>query len=180
MSVSAKGNTKRSGKTEIGQLQIAFTVNQQVLGFQVTVQNSVAMAVSNALNKLGHEFLDHCVAQAWGYTPLESIRQRLPSPTVTDRQSLHVFLKVAVEEFKDKVELMAIGMDNIQQLDDVGVLHLLEEGNLANCSAGDALIFGFESNLLQGNDTVGVIEFTGLVDHTVSACRPLTRELGCR
>lgn len=180
VSVSAKGNTERSGKTEIGQLQVAFTVNQQVLGLQVTVQNSVAMAVSDALNKLGHEFLDNCIAQAQGCTRLESIGQRLPSSTVTDRQSLHVFLKVEIEEFEDKVQLVAIGVNNVQQLDNVGVLHLLKEGNLADCSAGDALIFGFEANLLKGNDTVGVIEFTGLVDHTVSAYRASTRELGCR
>jgi hypothetical protein len=180
VSVGAKRNTERSGKTEIGQFQVAFTVNQQILRLQVTVQNSVAMAVSDSFNKLGHELFDHGITQAQGCTGLEPIGQGLPSPTVTDRQSLHVFLKVEIEEFEDKVELVAIGVNNVQQLNNVGVLHLLQEGDLANCSAGNALIFGFEANLLQGNDTIGVIEFTGLVDHTVGAYRASTRELSSR
>jgi hypothetical protein len=62
---------------------------------------------------------------------------------------------------------VAISVDDVQQLHDVGVLHLLEQGDLADGCAGDTLIFGLETDLFQSDDTVGRVQFAGLVDDTV-------------
>ena len=64
MGVSPEGNTECACQTKIGQLEVTLTVNQQVLGLQIAVQNAVAMAVADTLNELGHELLDHCITQA--------------------------------------------------------------------------------------------------------------------
>jgi hypothetical protein len=60
-------------------------------------------------------------------------------------------------------------MHDVEELDDVGVIHFLEQGYLANSSAGNAFVFGLESDLLQGDDTVRVGELAGLVDDTVGS-----------
>jgi hypothetical protein len=167
VSIGTQGDTKGSGQTEISQLQVTITVDKQVLGFEVTVQDTVAMAVTNTLNQLSHELLHHGVAQTQVGAQHRAIRQGLATTTLANRQSLHVFLQVTVEKLKDKVKLVAVGVNNVQQLDDVGILHLLEERDLANGSAGDALIFGLETDLFQSDDTVGVVQFASLVDDTV-------------
>lgn len=169
VSVSTQGYTKGSGQTKISQLEVTVTVDQQVLGLEISVQNAVAMAVTNTLNQLGHELLHHGLAQTQVGIQHRAIGQGLTPTTLADWQSLHVFLQVAVEELKDKVEFVAIGVDNVQQLHDVGVLHLLEEGDLADGGAGDTLILGFETDLFQSDDTVGGVQFASLVDDTVRA-----------
>ena len=64
---------------------------------------------------------------------------------------------------------MPIGMDDVEQTHNVGVVHLLEEGNFANCSAGDAFVLGLETDLLQSYDSCRVCEVPSLVDNTVCA-----------
>lgn len=63
MGVSAQGDTEGSGKTKIGKLQVALAINKQVLRLQVTVQDAVAVTVSNSLNELCHKLLHHSIAQ---------------------------------------------------------------------------------------------------------------------
>lgn len=53
--------------------------------------------------------------------------------------------------------------------DDVLILELLEKTNLANGSAGDAFVFGLESNLLERNDLV-CGDVPSLVDDAVGTC----------
>ena len=65
---------------------------------------------------------------------------------------------------------MAVGMDNIKEAEDGRVVHLFEEGDFADCSRGDAFIFGFEANLLQGDDAlVRCAEVACFVDDSVGA-----------
>lgn len=64
---------------------------------------------------------------------------------------------------------MAVGVDNVEETQDVVVFHLLEERDLANGGAGDAFIFGFEADLLEGDDFAAIGEVAGFVDDTVSA-----------
>jgi hypothetical protein len=167
VSIGTQGDTKGSGQTEISQLQVTITVDKQVLGFEVTVQDTVAMAVTNTLNQLSHELLHHGVAQTQVGAQHRAIRQGLATTTLANRQSLHVFLQIAVKILKDQVELVTVGVDNVEQLNDVGILHLLEQGDLADGSARNAFIFSLETDLLQGDDTVGVVQFASLVDDTV-------------
>jgi len=56
--VSAERNTKSASQTEISQLQVALLVDEQVLRLQVTMQDTVGVAVARALEKLQSEFLD--------------------------------------------------------------------------------------------------------------------------
>lgn len=64
---------------------------------------------------------------------------------------------------------MTIGVDNVQQLDNVGVLHFFEKRDLADGGTGNTLIFGFQSDLLEGNNSVRMGQLAGLVDDTVRA-----------
>lgn len=64
---------------------------------------------------------------------------------------------------------MAIGMDDVQQLDNVGVLHFLEKRDFADGGAGNALIFSLQSDLLQSDNSVWMVQLAGLVDDTVRA-----------
>ena len=50
--VSAERDTECAGQTEIGQLEVAFLVDEQVLWFEVTVQDTVGVAVAGSLEKL--------------------------------------------------------------------------------------------------------------------------------
>lgn len=55
----------------------------------------------------------------------DTLRQRLASSTLRDRQRLHVLLQIQVEVLKDEVQLVAIRMHDIEQTDNVRVVHFL-------------------------------------------------------
>lgn len=66
---------------------------------------------------------------------------------------------------------MAVGVDDVEQADNCVIVHFLEQGNLADGCAGNTLIFGFEADLLESDDTVvGGCEIAGFVDDAVCAC----------
>lgn len=142
MCVGSKRNTKRPSQTEISQLEVSVAVNQQVLRLEVTVQDAVAVAVANAFHQLSHELLDHGIAQSHVLAQRRTFRQSLPTSTLAHRKSLHVFLQVKVEELEDEVELVAVGVHDVQQSDNVGVIHLLQQGDLPDSSAGNTFILG--------------------------------------
>lgn len=62
---------------------------------------------------------------------------------------------------------MAVGVDNVEKSDDVGISHLFEKGDFSDSGGRDAFIFGLETDFLQGNDTVIVGEISSLVDDTI-------------
>jgi hypothetical protein len=65
---------------------------------------------------------------------------------------------------------MPVGVDDIEEANNVGVAHLFEEGDLANSCGRHAFIFSFQADLLEGDDTlVGCCEVARFVDHAVSA-----------
>ena len=103
MSISPQGDPKGSCQSKIGKLQITVAVNEQILRFEVTVQNAVAVAVANALDELGHKLLDHGIAQAQVGTHHGSVRECLSPATFTDRQGLHVFFQIKIQELEDEV-----------------------------------------------------------------------------
>lgn len=100
---------------------------------------------------------------------------------------LHETFEVHVEELEDQVELL-VCMDNVEQpvrawmwasvsrvleeicpLDNVVILELLEETDLADSGGRDALVFSLEPDLLERNNLVGR-HVPGLVDHAVGPC----------
>ena len=52
MGVSSEGEAERPRQAEVSQLYVPFNIDQQVLGLEVTVKDSVRVAVSDALQQL--------------------------------------------------------------------------------------------------------------------------------
>jgi hypothetical protein len=191
MCVGTERDTERARQTEISQLQVALLVDEQVLRFEITVQDAVGVAVAGSLEQLERELLDlrscqhlncrdfhighahHVRAQTHVSlaTVHDTLRQRLAATTLAHRQCLHVLLQVQVQVLEDEVELVAVGVDDVEQADDVRVVHFLEQRNLANGGGRDALILSLETDLLQRNNAlVGSAQVESLVDDTVRTC----------
>ena len=75
-------------------------------------------------------------------------------------------LEVLVEVLEDEREF-AVGVEHVDEADDVGVLELLEQGDLADGRRRDALVLRLQPDLLQRVDLV-CISVTRLVDDTIS------------
>ena len=172
--VCAERDAKGSGQAKIGELEVALLVNEQVLRLQVAVQDAVGVAVADAGAQLVHELLDHCLAETHVASAAvhAALGQRLATASLRDGQSLHVFLQIQVEVFEDEVQLVAVGVDNVEQAHNVGVAHLLEERDFADGSRRDTFILGFQTDLLECDDAVvGGAEVAGFVNNTVCACK---------
>lgn len=126
--VGPEGDSKGTGKTEIRQLEVAVAVDQEVLGLQIAVEDSVRVAEPNAIAELAHELLDNVGSQSQlGQVRVCALGQSPAAAAVGDWQGLHVFLEVEVEKLKDEVELVTVGVYDIKQTDYVGITHLLEQ-----------------------------------------------------
>jgi hypothetical protein len=167
--VGSQRDTECSCQAKVGQFQIAITVNEQILRLEITMQNTMAVAVTNSFHQLGHELLDHSISETHVLAQCRTFGQRLSTSTLANRKRLHILLEIEIKKFKNKIEFVAIGMDNVQKSYNIRIAHLLEKGDLANGSARNSFIFCFKSDLLQGNNTVGMGEFTGLIDDTVGS-----------
>ena len=101
----------------------------------------------------------------------DTLGEWLASATLRDGEGFHVFLQVQIQEFEDKIEFVAVSVHDVEEADDVGIAHLFEKGDLADGCGGDAFIFGFEADLLEGDDAlVGSRQVAGFVDHPVRPC----------
>ena len=49
------GDPKGAGETKVGEFELAFVIDQEVLRFEVAVEDTVVVAEGNALEKLVHE-----------------------------------------------------------------------------------------------------------------------------
>ena len=58
MGVSPERHAEGSCQTEVGEFEVAVFIDEEVLGFQVAVENAVGVAVADAGEELGGEFLD--------------------------------------------------------------------------------------------------------------------------
>ena len=168
--VGPERDAKSAGQSKVGQLQVSLAVNQQVLGLEIAVQHTVAMAVAHTRAQLAHELLDHGLSQP---QPVQlssgAFGQRLAPAALADRQRFHVLLEVEVEEFEDEIELVAVGMDDIKETHDGRVPHLFEQRDLSDGGRRDTLIFGLEANLLQGNNAAAIVEVAGFVNNAIRA-----------
>jgi hypothetical protein len=174
--VGAQRDTEGSCQTKIGELEVALLVNEQVLWLQVAVQNAVGVAIANTGAKLVHELLDHCLAETHVASAAvhAALGQGLSTASLRDGQRLHVLFQIQVEVFKDEVQLVAVGVDNVEQAHNVGIAHLLEERNLADGSRRHTFILGFQTDLLECDDAVvGGAEVAGFVNNTVCACNTM-------
>ena len=62
---------------------------------------------------------------------------------------------------------MAICVNNVEEFDDIRIIHFLEKRDLTDGGAGHAFVFGFKTNLLEGNYSGGVCEVTSFVDDPI-------------
>ena len=155
--VRAQRDAKGACETKIGELKVALLVNEQVLRLEVTVQDTMAVAVAHALDELRHETLDHGLAEPQRLqVRRRAIRQRLAAPAVRHRQRLHVLLEIQIQKLKHQVQLVPIGVHNVEQPHNVRVIHLLQQRDFANRRRGYALVFGLQADLLEGDDPVRV------------------------
>jgi hypothetical protein len=61
-------------------------------------------------------------------------------------------------------------MDDVEQTHDVGVVHILEQRDLADSGGRDAFIFSFQADLLESDDAVVFGgEVLGFVYDSISA-----------
>ena len=169
MGVGSQWDTKGASKTEIGKFKVSLTVNEKVLWLQITVKNSVGVAVSDTLAQLAHELLNHLVSESetsklWS----GALREWLSTSSFADWQGLHVLLQIEIEELENEVKLVAIGVDDVEKADNVRVVHLLEEGNLTNGGGWDTLILSLEADLLESDNASIIEEIAGLVNNSVS------------
>ena len=65
---------------------------------------------------------------------------------------------------------MPVGVDDVEQTHDVGVVHLLEQGDLSDRRARHAFILGFQPDLLESHDASGVGQVARLVHDAVGTC----------
>lgn len=116
---------------------MTFVVDEEILGFQIAVQDAVFVAKSDAVQELVHEGFDGEVVEL-----------------AAGAARVHEFLEVLVHVFEDEHEFV-VGVDDVVEGDDVLMLELFHEGDFADGGGGGAF-FAIEVDFLQGD------EFTGL------------------
>ena len=105
---------------EVGELELAARIDEQVLRLEVAVQYLLGVAVGEAAQQLEEE--QAYVAHAHDVGAV-----------------VHVLLEVALEVLEDERERL-VRVDDVVQRDDVGVLELLEQRDLAYRRARRALL----------------------------------------
>lgn len=127
MRVCPQRHSKRPRKPKISQLQVSFSIDEQILRLQISMDNPMAMTVSGALDQLRHEFFDHVLAESETlHVDSGAFWKCFASTTITHWKCFHVFLQIQVQKLEDEVQLVAIGMDNVKQPHNIGIIHFLE------------------------------------------------------
>ena len=96
------------------------------------------MAVADSFEKLIREALDDHGVHAFFFAEV-----------------VHVFLEIVLEILKDEDKFF-IGVDNLTQRDDVDVVELLQDRDLADGGRGNALLLRLQPNFLEGEDFPGL------------------------
>lgn len=133
------------------------------------MQYATRVTIFDALDQIQHKLLHHLLIHSQvSHGSGSSCGKRLSTAAVCDGERVHVLFKIKVEEFHDEVELVAVGVNNIQEADDVWVVKFSQDGNLADGGARNAFIFGLETDLFESDDAAIVAEIAGFVDNTIS------------
>src|SRR3989338_3809265 len=130
--VVADGGAEGAGQTKVREFELAFFVDQEVLGLQISVQDAVVVAEGHALEELPEEGFDG------GARDVAAER-------------VDVLFQVLVEVLEDQGQLL-LGVDHVVQSDDVGVLELLEKRDLTDRGARDSFVLTLQTDALQRHD----------------------------
>ena len=131
------GDTEGPCKTEIGELELALLVDEEVLGFEVSVEDAILVAEGDAPKELVHERLDGDIVQ-------------LPAVAI----GVHVLLQVLVHVLEDEHQFV-FRVDDIVEGDDALVLQLLHQRDLADGRRRRSLL-RVKVDLLQGHHLAGL------------------------
>ena len=141
------GDAKGSSQTKVRELELAFILDEKVLGLQISVQDAILVTESNALQELIHEGFDGRVVE------LAVVSSRI-----------HILLQVLVHILKHQHELV-LRVDDIVERNNVLVLELFHQRDLADRRRRCALL-GVEVDLLEGDEltrlTVPTLEDLGV------------------
>ena len=135
MGVHPHWDAEGSCQTKVSNLDAAVLVNEKVLRFHVAVENSSLVTEKDALEKLVEVALGQLRIHLFVFRDV----------------GVHILLQVHREKLKDEIQLRLLHQ-NILQSHNVGVLELLQEGDLSDGGAWHALVLRLQSNLLHGND----------------------------
>jgi len=78
---------------------------------------------------------------------------------------LHVLFEIVLEVLEYQVELL-LGEQHFFEFDDIGMLEVLQEGDLSDSCTGDAIVLLLKSDFLDGNYLIG-LGVLRLVDDTI-------------
>lgn len=131
------GNAKGSSETEIGEFELPLVVDEEILGFEVAVQDAVLMAKCDTLEELVHEGFDRHVIELTALTA-----------------RVHEFLEIFVHVLKDEHELV-LSVDDVVEGDDVFMLELFHERDFAN-GGGRCAFFAVEVDFFEGDEFAGL------------------------
>lgn len=146
MGIGAERDAEGTSQTEVGNLEVPSGVDEEILGFEIAVEDAVGVAVFDTGHELMGELLDLCEVRVSSLSfasqyessyhvrtkskmtlPHRAFWQWLASASLTDRQRLHVLLEIQVQEFEDEIELVSVCVHDIEETDDGGIVHLLEK-----------------------------------------------------
>ena len=130
-------DTEGSRETEICKFENALVVDEEVLGFEIAVEDSIRMTEVYTLEELVHE-------RFYG-NGIECAAVAL---------SVHVLLQIFVHVVEYQHEFV-FGMNDIVKADYVLVLQLFHKRDLADCSRGCAF-FGIEVDFLERYKLAGL------------------------
>ena len=140
-------SVERTRKAVIRHLHVAFTVQQEVAGFEVAVEKICGVHVLEALEHLVNDVLFVYVFE--------------------DVRANHR-VQVGVHEVKDEVDVtVVLGADNVLQADDVFMAgELLQKDDLAEGALRVGCVLEGVEIFLKGNDLLGLL-INGLPHNTV-------------
>lgn len=123
------------------------------------MKDAVRMAESDTSKNLLHERFDHGLGQTDALVDV-----------IAGLILVHEGLEIVRHEFKYQIQPTGLGLDDVQQLDDVGVIQLAQQGDFANHVARNTTLGSLvgEGNALDGHLLVGCRPIA-TIDHTVRA-----------
>jgi hypothetical protein len=135
----AKGLTKGTTETKICQFELAPTVDEQVLGLEISVHDPIGVAEFDAAQQLVHEWLD--------YGGIEC---------ATIAVCAHVAVEISLVHVLEDEHQFVLGVDDIVQGDYILVLQLFHQRDFADGGARSAF-FEVEMDLLESHELAGLV-----------------------
>ena len=160
LSKCRRGLLVTTGKTEIANLERAVLVEEQVGGFQITMDDVGRVHVITSGQHLEHEVLHMVVSQV-----LSGVNN-----------AVHVSLHELCDDIDIFISSGVGRLSDIQNLDDILVIKELQQSNLSDNTLGIDKIFESFRNFLDGNFLVRLV-IVSTADDTVCAMTDLLNVL---